>query len=48
MFGQLEVVGFLDDSMPVGETVLSMSLLGPSICMGVYRYRIMIEDEKLF
>ena len=30
LFGQFEVVGFLDDSMSAGESVLGKPVLGPS------------------
>ena len=35
--GQLEVVGFLDDSLPVGETVLGVPVLGPVASMVDHR-----------
>lgn len=35
--GQFEVVGFLDDSMPAGETVLGVSVLGPVASMAHHR-----------
>ena len=37
--GQFEVVGFLDDLLPVGETVLGVPLLGPVASMTQYRTR---------
>ncbi len=35
--GQFQVVGFLDDSLPVGETVLGLPVLGPVASMAQHR-----------
>jgi sugar O-acyltransferase (sialic acid O-acetyltransferase NeuD family) len=35
--GQFEVVGFLDDALPVGEIVLGIPMLGPVDSMAYYR-----------
>lgn len=35
--GQFEVVGFLDDSLPAGETVLGVSVLGLVVSMAQHR-----------
>ena len=35
--GQFEVVGFLEDSLPAGETVLGVPVLGPVASMADYR-----------
>ncbi len=35
--GQFEVVGFLDDSLPAGETVLGLPVLGPVASMAHHR-----------
>lgn len=35
--GQFEVVGFLDDSLPAGETVLGVPVLGPVASMADHR-----------
>lgn len=48
LFADLEVFGFLDDSMPASETMMGMPLLGPSTIIGSYRYLIISEYEKSF
>jgi FlaA1/EpsC-like NDP-sugar epimerase len=39
LFGYFEVVGFLDDLLPVGETVMGVPLLGPVASMAQYLAR---------
>lgn len=35
--GQFEVVGFLDDALPAGQSVLNLAVLGPMVSMGHHR-----------
>ena len=35
--GQFEVVGFLDDALPAGISVLNVAVLGPMASMGYHR-----------
>lgn len=35
--GQFEVVGFLDDALPAGKSVLNVAVLGPMVNMGHHR-----------
>ncbi len=35
--GQFEVVGFLDDALPAGKSVLNLAVLGPMVSMGHHR-----------
>lgn len=35
--GQFEVVGFLDDALPAGKSVLNVAVLGPMVSMGHHR-----------
>jgi acyl-[acyl carrier protein]--UDP-N-acetylglucosamine O-acyltransferase len=35
--GQCEVVGFLDDALPAGKSVLNVAVLGPMVSMGHHR-----------
>ncbi|WP_300557211.1 acetyltransferase [Limnohabitans sp. Rim8] len=35
--GQFEVVGFLDDALPAGNSVLNVAVLGPMVSMGHHR-----------
>ncbi len=35
--GQFEVVGFLDDALPAGKSVLNVAVLGSMVSMGLHR-----------
>ena len=35
--GQFEVVGFLDDALPAGKSVLNVAVLGPMVSMGHHK-----------
>lgn len=36
--GQFEVVGFLDDALLAGKSVLNVAVLGPMVSMGHHRF----------